>query len=145
MAKAVILFVEGDTEEDFYKKIVQIMRERLGNRLKCHIEVKNVKGIGNYSSKVPRTFQKQVIPKYPSMEYEVFLCFDTDVFDLAAKPPVNLPKLRRALFAAGANKVNNIKAKLSIEDWFLYDKEGVLAFLGLQPQTRNVERQDKTA
>ena len=75
MADTVItVFVEGDTEVDFYKKLIAYLREKNGGRLNCKVEVKNVKGVGNYQSKVCRIFEKSVIAKNPSAEHKVVLC-----------------------------------------------------------------------
>jgi hypothetical protein len=49
MADTVItVFVEGDTEVDFYKKLIAYLREKNGGRLNCKVEVKNVKGKKNH-------------------------------------------------------------------------------------------------
>ncbi len=85
MDKLVVIFIEGDTEVDFYKKLVSYFREKRGGRLNCCIEVKNVKGVGNYQSKVCRIFEKMILPQYPGFEYHVFLCYDTDAFEFSRK------------------------------------------------------------
>lgn len=56
----VTVFVEGDTEVDFYKKLVTFLREKNGGHLSCKVDVKNVKGVGNYQSKVNRVFLYKV-------------------------------------------------------------------------------------
>lgn len=131
MDKLVVIFIEGDTEVDFYKKLVSYFREKRGGRLNCRVEVKNVKGVGNYQSKVCRIFEKMILPQYPGFEYHVFLCYDTDAFEFSRKPPVNWATVVKALKAAGASQVQQVRAVHSIEDWFLYDSEGLKKFLHL--------------
>ena len=131
MNRLAVIFVEGDTEVDFYKKLVSYYRNQLGGRLSCRVEYGNVKGVGNYQSKAVRIFQKSIIPKYPNCEYHAFLCYDSDVFDLTRKPQVDWNSVVKALKQAGAKKVGQVKARQSIEDWFLYDKTGLRKFLQL--------------
>ena len=69
----ITVFVEGDTEVDFYKKLIAYLREKNGGRLNCKVEVKNVKGVGNYQSKVCRIFEKSVIVKNPSAEHTLLI------------------------------------------------------------------------
>ena len=56
----IILFVEGDTEVDFYKKFIAYFREKNGGRLHCKVDVRNVKGVGRYQNKVYRIFENSV-------------------------------------------------------------------------------------
>lgn len=53
------VFVEGDTEVEFYGKMVASIRQKVGKG-QCSIEIKNVKGVGNYQSKVCRIFENSV-------------------------------------------------------------------------------------
>ena len=132
MADTVItVFVEGDTGIDFYKKLIAYLREKNGGRLNCKVEVKNVKGVGNYQSKVCRIFEKSVFAKNPSAEHKVVLCYDSDVFEFSRKPPVDWQAVTKALKARGAREVRQVKAVTSIEDWFLYDPEGLRSYLKL--------------
>ena len=40
MADTVVtVFVEGDTEVDFYKKLIAYLREKKGGRLSCKLDV----------------------------------------------------------------------------------------------------------
>ena len=131
MNRLVVIFVEGDTEVEFYKKLVRYYRTQNGDRLSCRVEYGNVKGVGNYQSKAVRIFLKSIMPKYPNCECHAFLCYDTDAFELRQKPPVNWNSVAKALKQAGAKKVGQVKARQSIEDWFLYDKAGLRKFLKL--------------
>lgn len=129
--KVVIIFIEGDTEEEFYKRLLQEIRIKAGGTLPCKVEIKNVKGVGQYKVKVSRIFERRIKKQYPNAEIDIFLSYDTDVFELGKKPPVNWDEVVETLYGLGANAVHRIEAKKSIEDWILYDIEGIRDFLKL--------------
>lgn len=132
MAETIVtLFVEGDTEVDFYKKLIAYFREKTGGRLHCKVDVRNVKGVGKYQNKVCRIFENSVKKQYPGYDYKVVLCYDSDVFEYSRKPPVDWDEVSKALREKGAGDVRLVKAVTSIEDWFLYDIEGLRKFLKL--------------
>lgn len=133
-SKVIILFVEGYTEVDFYKALITDIRERHSEKFCCIIEYKNMKGVGNYKNDAIRRLDG-VKKKYPNSDIYAFLCFDTDVFPISKKPPVNMNAVKKQLLANGAKKVDFIKANKSIEDWFLYDFDGVKKYLRLPPKT----------
>ena len=80
--KVVVIFVEGDTEEEFYKVLLASLRKKCGGRFLFNIVLNNVKGVGNYKSKVSRIFEKRIKKDYPGYQYDVILCYDTDVLNL---------------------------------------------------------------
>ena len=82
-------------------------------------------------SKVLRTFRKSIIPQYPGYEYHVILSYDSDVFEFSRKPLVDWDSVVKELKQSGAANVEQVKAVRSIEDWFLYDTEGLRKFLHL--------------
>lgn len=132
MADTVVtIFVEGDTEVDFYKKMVSHFREQNGGHLTCKVDVKNVKGVGNYQSKVCRIFEKSIKVQNPGCRYKLLLCYDSDAFEFSRKPPVDWPVVVSKLKSLGADEVNLVKAVTSIEDWFLCDTEGLRRYLKL--------------
>lgn len=137
MSKCLALFVEGDTEVEFYKAIIaNARRQRPHQRFDIMIETKNVKGVGGFKSIALRKFIKEIKPKYDSnTEFIVALCRDTDVFDFSSKPPVKWKDVERDFQENGA-KVIHIKARHSIEDWFLIDAEGIITFLRLPKKTK---------
>ena len=47
MNKLVVIFVEGDTEVNYNKKLVSYYRNQHGGRLNCRVEIRNVRGVGN--------------------------------------------------------------------------------------------------
>ncbi len=138
MNKCLVIFVEGDTEIEFYKQIVTNARKlHPSGKFDTHIEYKNIKGIGGFKNNALRKFTKEIKPNYENdCEYTIVLCSDTDVFELSSKPPINWSEIKKELKANGAAKIIHIQAKRSIEDWFLYDIEGILKFLKLSKKTK---------
>ncbi|RJQ25514.1 MAG: hypothetical protein C4589_10960 [Peptococcaceae bacterium] len=133
MSKGIVIFVEGDTEKKFYSKIISQLRSFAPEQrfIVDKLIIRNLKGIGNYKSKAKRVFAKQVISGDPGINFSVVLCYDTDVFDLSPNPPVVWSGVEQELKACGAKKVIHVKARRSIEDWFLKDMKGVLRYLRL--------------
>lgn len=138
MSKCLILFVEGDTEVEFYKQVVANVRKLHPNgRFDTNIEYRNVRGVGGFKSITLRKFIKEIKPKYDNdCEFTIVLCSDTDVFDFALKPPIKWNEVEKELIENGASKIIHVQARRSIEDWFLYDVEGILRFLRLSKSTK---------
>ncbi|MCI8320976.1 MAG: DUF4276 family protein [Dorea sp.] len=138
MNKCLVLFVEGETEVEFYKHIISnARRKRLEGKFNISIECKNVKGIGGFKNIALRKFLKEIKPKYGSnCEFIIALCRDTDIFELSPRPPIKWDETEASFRQHGAHKVIHIEAKHSIEDWFLLDTEGILSFLRLPKKTK---------
>lgn len=134
--KVVVIFIEGETEIEFYRKLVCTMRAHCGGRLVCSVETINASGIGQYKDKVLRIFEKRIKKKYSNGEFYVVLCYDQDVFEMAKNPPINWQEIKRAFLNSEAKDVRLIKAFHSIEDWFLYDPEGIFRYLHLSADTK---------
>lgn len=135
MSKAIIvIFIEGETEIAFYKKVIKYIEEK--NSLKREhykIITKNMKGIGNYQRKALGIYKRNILPKSTKEDIFIFLTHDTDVFEHNKKPPISW-KLIESSFQSekSVNNVYRIKAIKSIEDWFLSDMEGIKKFLKLK-------------
>lgn len=138
MSKCLVLFVEGDTEVEFYKQVIANARKlHPAGKFDTYIEYRNVGGVGGFKNIALRKFIKQVKTKYDNdCEFTVVLCSDTDVFEFASKPPIKWNEVKKELEANGAKKVIHVQAEKSIEDWFLYDLEGILKFLRLAKNTK---------
>ena len=138
MNKCLILFVEGDTEIEFYKKVVAHAQSlRPTNRFDTHIEYCNVKGFGGFKSNMLRKLKNEIKRKYgENCIYTVVLCSDTDVFDFSPKPPIKWKEIEKELRKNDVSKIIHVKAKHSIEDWFLCDIEGIIKFLRLAKNTK---------
>lgn len=138
MSKCLVLFVEGDTEVEFYKQVVANARKlHPAGRFDTNIEYRNVRGVGGFKSIALRKFIKEIKPKYENdCEFTIVLCSDTDVFDFAPKPPIKWDEVYKELKDKGASQIIHVQANRSIEDWFLYDIEGILGFLRLSKNTK---------
>jgi hypothetical protein len=138
MNKCLVLFVEGDTEVEFYKQVVTNARKiHPMGRFDTSIEYRNVKGVGGFKNIALRKFVKEIKPKYTDdCVFTIVLCSDTDVFEIASKPPIKWNDVKKELESNGASKIIHVQAKRSIEDWFLYDTEGILGFLRLNKNTK---------
>jgi len=135
MAKGKVIWIvtEGETDQEFYKKIIAQIRQNFNGKPFAVDKLKFycAKGIGNFSKKIPKTFENDIVSKYPEEEKIIFLCYDVDVFDYAAKPPIDRKKVVKDLKRLGAKKIYHIKADKTIEDFFLIDEQGITDFLRL--------------
>lgn len=138
MSKCLVLFVEGDTEMVFYKKVIDNAKTlRSNGKFDTDIKYKCLDGIGGFKNNALRKFVKEIKPKHDKdCEFIIALCRDTDVFEMSPKPPINWSEVERELRDNGAANVIHIKAKRSIEDWFLYDTDGIIKFLQLKKGTK---------
>lgn len=133
--KVICFFVEGDTEIEFYKAVVNSARSIMGRPIDFTIEYVNLKGCGNYKSEALRRF-KNLQRNHKECELCVVLCFDSDVFYISKRPPFDKKMVKKSLIDKGAQSVYFIEAERSIEDWFLCDFNGVLSYLGLPLATK---------
>ena len=62
----VVIFIEGETEIEFYKRFVGVTRTYCGGQLTCSLELINASGIGQNKDKVLRIFEKRIKKKYPN-------------------------------------------------------------------------------
>lgn len=138
MSKCLVLFVEGETEVEFYRQAVATARRSHPQGvLDTSIEYKCIKGIGGFKNEVSRKFIKDIKPRYErDCIFTVALCRDTDVFELSQKPFVKWDAVEKDLLENGVSKVIHVEARHSIEDWFLYDPAGILSFLRLSKKTK---------
>jgi hypothetical protein len=134
--RGVVLFIEGETEIEFYKRLVPLLQKDQDTSRHIKVIYKNVKGLGNFKNKATNIFKNQILRNNPGTQYDVVLCYDTDVFEFSKKPPINWEEVEIAMKQIGANRVYHVKAKRSIEDWFLIDFEGVCRYLSLPVDTK---------
>lgn len=137
MPKYIVIFVEGETEEELYKNhIIPLVRNNMPNgRLVCEVEVINVRGAGGFKNDSLMKFKK--IKKLNSdKKFVVAMCYDTDIFEVASKPPINWNLVEMKMKTAGADKIIRIKAEKSIEDWMLYDLKGICRWLRITPPSK---------
>lgn len=127
----IVLFVEGDTDKEFYQELINYYRGEISNNIP-KIKIYNLKGIGRFENKVASKIKLEILPKYSPENISVFCCYDSDVFELGKKPPTNWKIVEKKLKELGINNFYRIVAKRMIEDWFLSDLDGLLSYLKLK-------------
>ena len=75
--KCLVLFVEGQTEVEFYKALIKYIREcHVDKKLEHKVIYRSIDGIGGYKKEVNRIFLKEVKPKVEGYQITVALCYD---------------------------------------------------------------------
>lgn len=141
--KCIIIYTEGETEYEFYDLLMEEIKKEKGiNKFNVDKIVKQcLKGITKFDKKLLKKFEYDIKTKYSGYELIVFLCYDTDVFDFNAKPPVNWDNVDAKLKKLGAKKVYHIKAEKCIEDIFLTDIIGICKYLNIS-QVKKINGQN---
>ena len=84
MNKVIIIFVEGDTDEEFYKRLISIIKSKCNNDFKqfniSKVHIINLEGIGNAQAKAIRLFERLKRNSKIKADYYVFFSYDTDIF-----------------------------------------------------------------
>ena len=146
MAEHIILFVEGDTDEVLFKKIIARYKELANyeSNIICHID--NLKGVSKYTSKAKgrlRNYYLKHIRKNKGSLKFVFCSYDTDVFEFQANPPINWPNLKKEMQGiVGKGKVIQIPVKTCIEDWLLSDLSGLCRYLKIKDIPKKLTGKD---
>lgn len=139
MKKCVVIYTEGETDEEFYNMVLDTIKLKLPDK-KFNadvIEKSCIKGIAKFQKKLVNKFAKEIVKKYgKDHDITVFLCYDTDVFEFGVQPPVDRNALEKDLRNAGAKEVVHIKANRTIEDFFMYDLDGIIDFLNIKKPKR---------
>ena len=131
-----LFFVEGDTEEEFYKK--EVPRHFHGLRKKLF----NLGGNFNIHRKIlGKTLD--FINKKSDCTVRIYCCIDRE--SRSHNPPLDIEVLRNTfknnpLFKSKVLSADTIIATQMIESWFFYDIEGIYKFL----KTPKKDRKTKT-
>ncbi len=135
----IIIYTEGETEEEFYGKVLCVIKEKYSlNRFNADkITKKCLRGITKFDKKLLRKFEIEISPQCNNYDVIVILCYDTDVFDCSSNPPVDWNNVEDKLLELGAAKVIHIKAEKCIEDVFLLDIPGVCKYLKI-PEVKKI-------
>jgi len=127
----IVVFVEGDTEKEFYQELINFYRIKIPNLIP-KIKIYNLKGIGRFENKVASKIKLEVLPNYKPENITVFCCYDSDVFELGKKPPTNWNIVEKKLKELGVTLFYRLIAIRMIEDWFLVDLDGLLSYLKIK-------------
>lgn len=132
--KVILLYVEGETEEEFYKKLKEHLRLKGDNN--CNLKVICLRSNTKFANKLICKFKNEIIPTYKDDELIVALCYDSDEYEFGKHPAFNAKEVESNLKKLGADKVIHIIANKTIEDFIMYDEVGVKKFLHLPLKTR---------
>ena len=130
----VLIFVEGDTDEAFFKALIDYYVSVSSNKLLPY-EVCNLKGVTRYSSKLLAKLKNEYLPtaKLGSYKIKTVCCsYDTDVFEVKQPQIVKWDDIGKSVKRMGIDEFIRVGVKSSIEDWILNDIHGICNFLRLK-------------
>ena len=133
-SKQIIIFVEGDTDEVFFKALLDYYKSSSQAPL-TPCEVINLKGVTRYTGKLLAKLRNEILPeaKRKNTSIQTICCtYDTDVFEVRNPLIVNWDSIRSKRKRMGVESFIRIGVSSSIEDWILDDIEGICSYLKLK-------------
>lgn len=130
----VLIFVEGDTDEVFFKSLIDYYASVSSNKLLPY-DVCNLKGVTRYSSKLLAKLKNEYLPTAKTGSYRIkTVCcsYDTDVFEVKQPQIVKWDAIGKSVKRMGIDEFIRVGVKSSIEDWILDDVHGICKFLQLK-------------
>ena len=130
----VLIFVEGDTDEVFFKALIDYYASVSSNKLLPY-DVCNLKGVTRYSSKLLAKLKNEYLPTAKTGSYKIkTVCcsYDTDVFEVKQPQIVKWDAIGKSVKRMGIDEFICVGVKSSIEDWILDDMHGICNFLRLK-------------
>lgn len=136
--RCVVFFTEGEIEDEFYGCLLNEIKESYNvDRFNSDKIIKKcLKGICRFDKKLINKYEIEIKNKYKSYDIIVFLCYDTDYFEFSSKPSVDWNEVNDKLMLLGAKEVYHIKAEKCIEDFLLYDVDGICNYLKIKKPGR---------
>lgn len=146
-AQRIVIFVEGDTDEVFFKAMLEYYKSiSLTELVPC--EVFNLKGVTRYTSKLLAKLKNEILPdaKSKNIIVQTVCCsYDTDVFEVRNPLMVNWDSIRKSVKKMGIDNFIRIGVSSSIEDWILDDIEGICSYLNLKQIPKSLKGTDGNA
>ena len=130
----VLIFVEGDTDEVFFKALIDYYASVSSNKLLPY-DVCNLRGVTRYSSKLLAKLKNEYLPTAKTGSYKIkTVCcsYDTDVFEVKQPQIVKWNAIGKSVKRMGIDEFIRVGVKSSIEDWILDDMHGICNFLRLK-------------
>ena len=130
----VLIFVEGDTDEVFFKALIDYYASVSNNPLLPY-DVCNLKGVTRYSSKLLAKLKNEYLPAARTNGYTIkTVCcsYDTDVFEVKQPQIVKWDAIGRSVKRLGIDVFIRVGVESSIEDWILDDISGICGYLRLK-------------
>lgn len=146
-AQRIIIFVEGDTDEVFFKAMLEYYKSISQTEL-MPCEVCNLKGVTRYTSKLLAKLKNEILPdaKSKKINIQTVCCsYDTDVFEVRNPLMVNWDTIRKSVKRMGVENFIRIGVRSSIEDWILDDMEGICSYLNLKQIPKSLKGADGNA
>lgn len=140
----VILFVEGDTDELFFKALIEYYRQKSQKQL-LPCSICNLKDVTRYTSKLLAKLKNEYLPEARNKTFKIqTVCcsYDTDVFEVKHPLMVDWRALEKKVKKLGIEHFVQIGVKSAIEDWILDDIEGICAFLKMKTVPRALKGSD---
>ena len=130
----VVLFVEGETDEVFFKALIDYYR--MVSTTELHpCRICNLRGVTRYSSKLLAKLKNEFLPDAKNKAYRIqTVCcsYDTDVFEARNPLIVDWNALKKAVKRMGIDELIQLGIKSCIEDLLLCDIDGICQFLKLK-------------
>lgn len=133
-SKQIIIFVEGDTDEVFFKALLDYYQSS-SQAVLTPCEVVNLKGVTRYTSTLLTKLRNEILPeaKRKKVSVQTICCtYDTDVFEVRNPLIVNWDSIRKQVTRMGVASFIRIGVSSSIEEWILDDINGICAYLKLK-------------
>jgi hypothetical protein len=130
----VLIFVEGDTDEVFFKALIDYYASVSSSRLLPY-DICNLKGVTRYSSKLLAKLKNEYLPTAKTGGYRIkTVCcsYDTDVFEVLQPQIVKWDAIGKSVKRMGIDEFIRVGVKSSIEDWILDDQQGICSYLRLK-------------
>lgn len=151
--KGLAFVVEGATERVFYEEYLASLCDAMGMQMVKNLGTQEnsyivtrgdrslvvmINSVGSVTQMTNSQtwFKRTCRDGFEKMPWYVFLCYDTDCYtgDITKFYESDWRRLRQAI-EEDAESVTDLAACADIEDIILCDLSGVLAFLGLSPET----------
>ncbi|HUX56669.1 MAG TPA: DUF4276 family protein [Bacteroidales bacterium] len=140
--KSILLLYEGETEEEFYRRIINL---KVPPRT-IRISYSNLKGITtNINYKVLRKIYKHLSTNEGEDQIYVFVAVDREG-DRSNDSPMDIGRLKKELSKDTVRVVDVIEviATQDIECWFLLDIDNIFNYLRVPQNKRNPEKYSNT-
>ena len=143
----VVIFVEGDTDEVFFKAMLENYKS-ISKKELVPCDVCNLEGVTRYTSKLLAKLKNDILPdaQRKNINIKAVCCsYDTDVFEVRNPMMVNWDSIRKSIKRMGVENFIRIGVCSSIEDWILDDVESICNYLRLKQIPKTLKGTDGNA
>ncbi len=140
----VLIFVEGETDEVFFKALMDYYASISDWKLPPY-DICNLRGVTRYTSKLLAKLKNEYLPSARNSGYKikaVCCAYDTDVFEVRQPQIVNWSKLGKSVKRMGIEQFVLVSVRSSIEDWILDDMDTLCDYLNIKKQPKSLQGGD---